>query len=107
MEVMDMSQGVMPSWPGHQGWAGGPERHQATSRSIRLARRVVDQIQTEYSGTGPTTPPHDAMDASRNFFGRGLPLLARRGFLPTRCHYRSKESALASLDSCELLQLLH
>jgi len=45
---------------------------------------------TEYSGTGPTTPPHDAKDASRNFLCRGLPLLARRGSLfPTRCRYRS------------------
>src|SRR5436190_5344944 len=34
---------------------------------------------TEYSGTGPTTPPHDAKEASQNFLGRGLPLLARRG----------------------------
>src|SRR5436190_8597928 len=48
-----------------------------------------------------TTPPHDAKDASRNSLGRGLPLLARRGFpLPTHCHSRNRESAPDNLDSC-------
>src|SRR5436190_23639213 len=49
---------------------------------------------TEYSGTRPTTPPHDAKDASRNFLSRGLPLLARRGSPSIRIVIPETESQL-------------
>ena len=93
--VMEVSSGVLPSWPG-----GRTERPQENAAQHPPSEAGGRSNSTEYSGTGPTTPPHDAKDASRNFLGRGLPLLARRGSLPTRCHFRNRESAPANFDRC-------
>src|SRR5688572_22946505 len=56
LSSLKMSQeSDLPSWPGHQGWSGGPERLQATLRSLLSARRVVVQLQRRFVGNWPTT----------------------------------------------------